>query len=87
MHTLGYRWTIQPGGQYVDVHKRVDVVDYCQNVFLPVIQEVEFKIRAWKNGTNEEFKPWPYDVDDGPRPFQDRTVVWYHDESTLYVND
>jgi len=52
MHTLGYRWTIQPGGQYVDVHKRVDVVDYCQNVFLPVIQEVEFKIRAWKNGTN-----------------------------------
>jgi hypothetical protein len=87
MHELGYRWTFQPGGQYVDGHERLDVVNYRQNVFLPAMNEIEFKIRAWKNGTDEEFKPWPHDVDDGPRPFQDRTVIWFHDESTFYAND
>ncbi|KAF9035820.1 hypothetical protein BJ165DRAFT_1355053, partial [Panaeolus papilionaceus] len=35
MNILGYRWTKQPSGQYVDGHERVDVVDYRQNVFLP----------------------------------------------------
>jgi hypothetical protein len=80
MHKLGYRWTFQPGGQYVDGHERADVVNYRQNVFLPAMAEVESKIRAWKDGTHEEFKPWPHDVDDGPRPFQDRTVIWFHYE-------
>jgi hypothetical protein len=78
MHKLGYRWTFQPGGQYVDGHERADVVNYRQNVFLPAMAEVESKIRAWKDGTHEEFKPWPHDV--GPRPFQDRTVIWFHYE-------
>jgi hypothetical protein len=87
MHRMGYRWTKQPSGQFVDGHEREDVVAYRQNVFLPAMAELESKIRTWNNGLTEEFKPWPHDIDDGPRPFQDRTVVWYHDESTFYAND
>lgn len=26
-------------------------------------------------------------MEDGPRPFQDHTVLWYHDKSTFYAND
>ena len=28
MHKMGYRWTKDPSGQYVDGHERADVVDY-----------------------------------------------------------
>lgn len=32
---MGYRWKIEPHGQYVDGHERKDVADYRQNTFLP----------------------------------------------------
>ena len=41
MKKLGYRWTVIPSGQYVDGHERVDVVDYCQKVFLPCWMSIE----------------------------------------------
>ena len=87
MCEMGYRWTSQLSGQYVDGHEREDVVAYRQNVFLPQMAELEARTRTWKNGIDEEQKPWPNDMDDGPHPFQDRTVVWHHDESTFYAND
>ena len=87
MHQLGYRWTSQPSGQYVDGHEREDVVDYRQNIFLPAMAELEARMRSWKDGTTEEEKPWPFDEDDGPRPFQNHAVLWFHDESTFYAND
>lgn len=87
MHRMGYRWTNQPSGQFVDGHERADVVAYRQNVFLPEMAAIDSNIRSWKNGLEEEFKPWPHDIDDGPRPFQDCAVLWYHNESTFYMND
>jgi hypothetical protein len=84
---MGYRWTKQPSGQFVDGHEREDVVGYRQNTFLPVMAELESRLHSWKNGLEEEFKPWPHDIDDGPQPFHDHTMVWYHDESTFYAND
>jgi len=59
MHQMGYRWTKQPSGQFVDGHKRADVVAYCQNVFLPAMAEIDSNICSWENGLEEEFKPWP----------------------------
>ncbi|KAI0770460.1 hypothetical protein C8Q74DRAFT_1178564, partial [Fomes fomentarius] len=35
MHTLKYRWTKDPSGQFIDGHERVDVVNYRQSHFLP----------------------------------------------------
>jgi len=32
---LGFRWTLEPSGQYVGGHEREDVVTYCQQIFLP----------------------------------------------------
>jgi hypothetical protein len=49
--------------------------------------DLEPRMRAWKNGIEEEQKPWPNDIEDGPRPFEDLTVLWHHNESTFYAND
>lgn len=44
MEKLGYRWTLQPGGQYVDGHEQIDVVHYRQHVFLPAMDEYEVQL-------------------------------------------
>lgn len=41
LEKMGYCWKCNLKGQYVDGHKRQDVVDYCQNIFLPAIMEFE----------------------------------------------
>jgi hypothetical protein len=38
---LGYRFTVEPSGQYVDGHERDDVVGYQQNFFLPRWKQIE----------------------------------------------
>ena len=82
MKKLGYRWTVIPSGQYVDGHKRVDVVDYHQKVFLPYWMSIEEWTRKWKAAFQEEDNS-----ENGPRPRNRRIVVWFHDESTFYAND
>ena len=47
MHKLGWHWTTDPKGQYADGHEHEDVVDYCNNVFLPAIAEIEDCIENW----------------------------------------
>jgi hypothetical protein len=44
MKKMGYQWKLYPQGQYVDGHERLDVVDYCEKIFLPVIKELESKM-------------------------------------------
>lgn len=81
MNMLGYRWTLEPSGQYVDGHEREDVVNYRQNNFLPKWKEIEPNLRAWTADGREEY-------DDGSsRPWPQRTVAWFHDESTFYAHD
>jgi hypothetical protein len=80
LKNLGYRWKLEPSGQYVDGHKRKDVTDYRQNVFLPRWKDLEYHMRAWtKDGVEEP--------DESPHPRNHRVVVWFHDESTFYAND
>lgn len=81
MNRLGYRWTLEPSGQYVDGHEREDVVEFRQNKFLPKWKEIEPKLRAWALDGKDEH-------DDGsPQPKPQRTVAWFHDESTFYAHD
>jgi hypothetical protein len=87
MGKLSYRWTFQPSSQFVDGHEREDIVNYRQNVFLPAMVEYDAKIRRYNNDGTEEVGPWPHDVEDGLRPYQDQTVLWFHNESTFYAND
>jgi hypothetical protein len=57
MKHLGYWWTMTPSGQYVDGHKRKDVVDYRQKVFLPAWMSPEERTQRWKAG-HEEGGKW-----------------------------
>ncbi|KAJ3508503.1 hypothetical protein NLJ89_g5715 [Agrocybe chaxingu] len=77
MKRMGYRWTINPKGQYVDGHERADVVHYRDEVFLPAILELEPRMRKYGTG----------DDNDALGPNTRRIVVWYHDESTFYAHD
>jgi hypothetical protein len=80
MKHFGYRWTISPGGQYVDGHERRDIVEYRQKNFLPRWMSIEERTRKWKEDRVEE------EIDE--RPQNDRpVVVWFHGESTFYAND
>jgi hypothetical protein len=78
---MGYRWKLEPYGQYVDGHEWKDVTDYCQNTFLPKWKDLECCMRAWSEDGKEE-------PNQNPRPHnQRRVVVWFHDESTFYAHD
>ncbi len=79
MHTMGYRWTKDPKGQYVDGHERKDVVAYRQKEFLPKFKEIEKRMRDWA-ANNEE-------IVNTAQSAGRRIVVWFHDESTFYAND
>ncbi|KAJ7484582.1 hypothetical protein FB451DRAFT_1393117 [Mycena latifolia] len=54
MKQMKYRWTKEPTGMYSDGHKREDVVDYRQNVFLPWWAAYAERTRRWtKKGGDE----------------------------------
>ena len=76
---MGFRWTVNPKGQYVDGHEREDVVTYRNHTFLPAIAELEDRMQKYGNG----------DGDDGTPSNQDarRVVLWFHDESIFYAHD
>jgi hypothetical protein len=42
MGKMGYQWEKTPSGQYVDGHKHEDIVNYCQNVFIPTWNDIEY---------------------------------------------
>ncbi|KAG2053081.1 hypothetical protein BDR06DRAFT_1055121 [Suillus hirtellus] len=80
MKKLEYHWTKDPKGQFVDGHERDDVVAYWQETFLPAWGAIEEKTRDWSCHERDG---------DYPRPSlqEQKTVVWWHDESTFYAND
>src|SRR5882762_2531104 len=47
MKKLDYRWQRDPKGQFVDGHERKDIVNYCQNIFLPSWSNIKAKMRDW----------------------------------------
>ncbi|KAJ7204030.1 hypothetical protein B0H12DRAFT_1161324 [Mycena haematopus] len=47
MKRMGYRWTKNPSGQYVDGHERPDVVYYRQTEYIPAFTELEHQTRKW----------------------------------------
>ena len=81
---LGYRYTLAPTGQYIDGHKRIDVVAYRKDIFLPRWRALEPTLRIWTlDGKSEDTTAGDADA----LPHNRRTVVWFHDESTFYAND
>jgi hypothetical protein len=44
---MGYRWTYDLKGQYVDGHECEDVVNYHNKVYLPVLKELLPQMMKW----------------------------------------
>ncbi|KIK33086.1 hypothetical protein CY34DRAFT_792352 [Suillus luteus UH-Slu-Lm8-n1] len=83
MSKLGYQWKEEEKGLYIDSHEQEDVVEYRQNVFLPVWQSFECRLRNWKGDDGHLMQ----EEDSGELLGHCRVVVWFHDESTFYAHD
>ena len=79
LQRMGFRWTLDPKGQYVDGHECPNVVDYRQTVYIPRLISVDPRLWTYSK-SGEENTP---EESDGVR----RVVVWYHDESVFYMHD
>ena len=79
MKKIDYWWTLDPGGQCVDGHKRGDIVAYRQHVFLPAWKQAQLRSRDLSQENAMDQLP--------PEPQEHWVVVWYHDESMFYAND
>jgi hypothetical protein len=78
LKALGYRYGAPKKGQYVDGHKRKDVVLYREQIFLPQWQNIEHLMVNWGGESLPEF---------GPRLPGRRVIAWFHDESIFYAHD
>ncbi|KAF7372520.1 hypothetical protein MVEN_00113900 [Mycena venus] len=78
MKRMGYRWTKNPSGQYVDGHERPDVVYYRQKEFIPAFTDLEHRTRKWTLENLQLLTTLP------PNRI---VVIWFHDESTFYAHD
>jgi hypothetical protein len=78
MLKMGYRWSYDPKGQYVDGHERDDVVKHRNEVFLPALAQLSHQrlVFASKDGPNTE-----------PSELECRVIAWYHDKSTFYAHN
>lgn len=79
---LGFRYGVPKRGLYIDGHEREDVVEYRQNVFLPMWKDLERKMVLYDREGNvarwPQLASFPTDV---------RVILLTHDESTFYAND
>ena len=47
MKKMGFHWSYDPKGQYVNRHEQPDVVEFRNRVFLPAIEEVLDCMTKW----------------------------------------
>lgn len=80
LRRMGYRWRLEPKGQYFDGHEREDVVHYRNHEFIPKWKALEPFMLSWDGDTGLAL---PLTLQEGQR----QIVVWFHDESTFYAHD
>ncbi|KAH9893895.1 uncharacterized protein BXZ73DRAFT_95263 [Epithele typhae] len=84
MSELRFQWKKAPSDQFVDGHKREDVVEYRQNVFLQQLKEVDHMIPQF-NSTDSCYLPFFGPCIVGPQ--LQPLVVLFHDKSTFYAHN
>ena len=77
---MGYHWKKEAKGQYVDGHEREDVVQYQQEVFLPMMEKYGEQTRKWAND-GSEIIPLILTLS------TPHVVIWFHDKSIFYAHD
>ena len=79
---LGWRSKLLKKGVYMDGHERPDVVEYCKNVFLPMMASYQDKMVKWQShGSNLKCA--------NPRLGTDekRIITLFQDESCFHANE
>jgi hypothetical protein len=80
--TLGWRRTRVKKGVYMDGHERPDVVEYRDNVFLPLMASFERRMAQWKPEG-----PGLVRVEPDLRPGEKRIIAVFQDESCFHANE
>ncbi len=85
MHEMGFEVQAAKKGSYVDGHERDDVVEYRKK-FLRRMAALGFLNQS--NAPTEEAKAaLPMDLESPSSDTIDKTVIFFHDESTFQSND
>ncbi|KIJ33510.1 hypothetical protein M422DRAFT_264441 [Sphaerobolus stellatus SS14] len=81
LHAMEYRYGKPSKGMFTDGHERPDVVDYRQNVFLPLWAALQKRMKTWdQDGIQTDLKGCSM-------PNNKLVVLLTHDESTFYAHD
>jgi hypothetical protein len=79
---LGWRRTRVKKGVYMDGHERPDIVEYRNNVFLPLMALYKTRMVQWKaKGVGLMC------IEPDLRPEEKRVIAVFQDESSFHVND
>jgi transposase len=81
LHKEGFKYTAHKKALYYDGHKREDVVDYQQNVFLPAMKKFESRLVGYMVGNVEK------EIELQLAPGERKVVLVAHDEMTAQAND
>jgi hypothetical protein len=79
---LGWRHTELKKGVYMDGHERPDVVEYRNNVFLPLLASLERRMVQWISDGSDLVR-----VDPDLMPGEKRVIAVFQDESSFHVNE
>jgi len=68
----------EPKGQFVDGHKREEVVTYWQEVFLLTWEQLEPTLHQWGDANLDKLPA---------KPTTCHIIMWHHYKLMFYVND
>jgi hypothetical protein len=83
LRRLGFYKSKSKKGIYVDGHEREDVVKYRQEVFLPLIAELDLYTRQYQEQDNRTWEIIKPTLPPGVK----RHVLYYHDKSCFHGYD
>ncbi|KIJ31952.1 hypothetical protein M422DRAFT_266316 [Sphaerobolus stellatus SS14] len=80
LYAMEYHFSKSSKGMYIHGHECEDVVEYCQNIFLPQWAELEPRMMKWS--ANDDVT-----IPDLHHIGEKQVILVTHDESRFYAND
>jgi len=82
LYKLGWRRSELKKGVYMDGHERPDVVEYRNDVFIPLMTSLERRMAHWDSRGSELVR-----IDPELGPGEKRVIAVFQDESCFHVNE
>ena len=79
---LGWRNQLLRKGVYMDGHERLDVVEYCNQTFLPLMAEYQKRMAKWELQGFELMRTGPKSGSD-----EMQIIALFQDESCFHANE